>query len=301
MKIVAVTCGRRHGNTEILVKSSLMGVKEIAPDAEIEIVRLQDISIKYCTGCELCMRSNIAGGDALCVQKGDDFDWLVTKFVEADGIIMGAPIYDCLPPAIFIAMLNRGIGIGREKREAMVAKQRSGAVIAVGGSDWTNLALPVMEFTLRHYAGQAVKLVERVLADWNNAKSMVLLDDALLERCKEAGRRVAKSVMGEEVAMNPGGICPACGCTLLEPRKGEGINAACPICDTTGRAYIEDGELRFNANEESILVSRIMPQGGINHRRDVNIGHTKADKGKEIIEARLTEFKQFDPMVKPRR
>ena len=53
MKILGVTCGRKNSNTEILVKEALMGAEEAG--AEVELVRLHDLTIKPCTGCNSCV------------------------------------------------------------------------------------------------------------------------------------------------------------------------------------------------------------------------------------------------------
>jgi hypothetical protein len=53
MKVLGLTCGRKLSNTEIVVKEALMGAEEMG--AEVEIVRLMDLHIKPCTGCNACV------------------------------------------------------------------------------------------------------------------------------------------------------------------------------------------------------------------------------------------------------
>ncbi len=53
MKVLGLTCGRKMSNTEILVKEALMGAEEMG--AKVEIVRLMDLNIKPCTGCNSCV------------------------------------------------------------------------------------------------------------------------------------------------------------------------------------------------------------------------------------------------------
>lgn len=53
MKVLGLTCGRKLSNTEILVKEALMGAEETG--AEVELVRLLDLNIKPCTGCNSCV------------------------------------------------------------------------------------------------------------------------------------------------------------------------------------------------------------------------------------------------------
>ena len=58
MNILGVTCGRRMGNSEVLLKESLMGAEEVS-GADAEIIRLTDLGIKPCKGCAVCMMTRV--------------------------------------------------------------------------------------------------------------------------------------------------------------------------------------------------------------------------------------------------
>ena len=58
MNILGVICGRRMGNSEVLLKETLMGAGEVS-GADAEIIRLTDLSIKPCKGCEVCMMTRL--------------------------------------------------------------------------------------------------------------------------------------------------------------------------------------------------------------------------------------------------
>jgi len=53
MKLLGISAGRRLGNSEILLKEALMAAEETS-GIDVEIVRLHDLKIKFCTGCEMC-------------------------------------------------------------------------------------------------------------------------------------------------------------------------------------------------------------------------------------------------------
>lgn len=68
MKVLGISCGRKMGNTEILVKEALMGAEELGTD--VELVRLNDLNLKPCTGCNACVVSLLEkGSNGECVIK----------------------------------------------------------------------------------------------------------------------------------------------------------------------------------------------------------------------------------------
>jgi multimeric flavodoxin WrbA len=101
MKIVGVIgSARKKGNTYRMVKWILDSVKEQEPDAEIEIVALGGLDIRYCIACYRCFTR---GG---CVID-DDVEKVQEKMKQSDGIVFGAPSYLCQVPAQTKALLDR--------------------------------------------------------------------------------------------------------------------------------------------------------------------------------------------------
>ena len=85
MKVLGISCSlRKHGNTEILVGEVLASAKEAG--AEVELVTLIGKEIKPCDGCYACRKT----GE--CHIK-DDMEPIYGKMLEADGIILGTPVY----------------------------------------------------------------------------------------------------------------------------------------------------------------------------------------------------------------
>jgi len=85
MKVVGIVCSPRlGGNTEILVTEALAGAKEAG--AEIQMLTLAKKTIAPCDACRSCAKT----GD--CHIK-DDMQEIYRKFQEADGIIVGTPVY----------------------------------------------------------------------------------------------------------------------------------------------------------------------------------------------------------------
>ena len=92
MKFFAINGSpRKNCNTAQLLDSSLEGVKSVFPDADVKRVDLYDFPFNGCKSCFACKRINGAHYGK-CVQK-DDFKPILEEIVQADGIILGSPIY----------------------------------------------------------------------------------------------------------------------------------------------------------------------------------------------------------------
>ena len=91
-KIVAFSGGRKNGNTEIYIKTALLEAKKMG--VEVELIRLSDCNLLPCKACSVmpCMPKGPAG----CIIK-DDAEWLLDKFLESDGYILGAPVWSLSP------------------------------------------------------------------------------------------------------------------------------------------------------------------------------------------------------------
>jgi multimeric flavodoxin WrbA len=85
MKILGI-CGsfRKGGNSDWMVGTVLGSSKEAG--AEIELVKLRELKIGYCTGCDSCHNN---GGQ--CILK-DDMQTIYPKLLEADILIARASI-----------------------------------------------------------------------------------------------------------------------------------------------------------------------------------------------------------------
>ncbi|WP_342677721.1 flavodoxin family protein [Methanofollis sp. UBA420] len=75
---------RRHGNSETLLDWVVAAME--AEGAEVERVALDEVDVNPCRGCNACETLN------KCVQR-DDLDWLGPELLDADCVVLAAPIY----------------------------------------------------------------------------------------------------------------------------------------------------------------------------------------------------------------
>lgn len=102
-KIIAVNCSPRVGwNTDLLVKEAAKGAGEAG--AQVEVIELSKLeSFGGCRSCFACKKGKTI---RKCVYP-DGLAPVLEKIREADGLIVGAPIYIGDLPAGFHALLER--------------------------------------------------------------------------------------------------------------------------------------------------------------------------------------------------
>jgi len=85
VKIIGISGSpRSEGNTEFIVKEALNEAKK--EGFETEFLSLSGKAIKPCDACLSCKEVK------KCIIQ-DDFETIFTKMIEADGIILGSPVY----------------------------------------------------------------------------------------------------------------------------------------------------------------------------------------------------------------
>ena len=134
MKVLAVNgSARKDGNTAILIQTVFEELHQAG--IETEMVQLADQIIEPCRACWAC------GGRKNCVHERDPFRDIFDKVTQADGILLGSPVYMAnmsanmqafLERAAVVADMNCDAGLFRHKVGASVtAARRGGAVNAV--------------------------------------------------------------------------------------------------------------------------------------------------------------------------
>jgi multimeric flavodoxin WrbA len=320
MKILGISCGRNMSNTEILVKEALMGAEEMG--AEVELVRLQDLNLKPCTGCNACVVSLFEkGGAGDCVIRDDDFKFIDEKILECDGIIVGSPIYEKTPSGQ-LKVLNDRMGPSHDMAMRMIAKKireaknittgkgpdersfktRAASLIAVGGSEWDTLALPMMHlFTL----SMQMEVVDKMLVNWVALPGMVALKDEALERARKSGRHVAETLMKpieEAKYIGEEGMCPLCHSKVLEVRNEDSnYPTVCGICGVKGTLNVVDGKVKFEVKEEDKVHSHVRLSGKFEHCEELKNVSLKPAPNVHELPQRLEKYRNYLTYSKPAR
>ncbi len=90
---------RENGNTEYLTGYALSQFDESKFNSEL--VSLKDLTIRPCKGCYSCMEAR------KCIIDDDDFELIFNKMAEADGLILGSPVYFSAVHPQLMSLLDR--------------------------------------------------------------------------------------------------------------------------------------------------------------------------------------------------
>lgn len=291
MKLVAISAGRKFGNNEILLKEAMMAAGEVTI-VEPYLIRLSELNLKPCTGCEGCMKRRLSGQPPECVISTDDYRWLADQIKDADALLLGAPIYDYLPSGNFVVMLNRGLGFGEPSPKTKVC-----SAISLGGSDWVNFTEPVLDLTLKNFAENAA-IIDKLIVKDNPAYEMVLLDENIMNAAGNVGKNLAHAYVNQcNTYKGNYGICPVCHCNLLEPIGGKKV--ICPYCGASGELGFLDDELIVSWEEDIFQNNRFSKTGREKHRMDIKSRHKWTADHSNIVKEKKQKYKNYDPVIKP--
>ena len=130
MKVLGINGSpRKDGNTAIMIKTVLDELEK--EGIETELIQFSKKTIHGCKACMICFQNK----DKRCALDDDDFNAILEKMIEADGIILGSPTYftdvtsemkGLIDRAGFVAMANRRF-FRRKSGAAVVAVRRAGS------------------------------------------------------------------------------------------------------------------------------------------------------------------------------
>jgi multimeric flavodoxin WrbA len=276
MHVLGISGGRRMGNSEILLKEALMGVEE--QGASVEFLRLLDLTIKPPLGEDLPGVSD------------DQAPMLNKKLLECDGIILGAPVFCITAPGYIMTIRDRVSG-----RHSVPKKLKMAGLIAVGGTDWVNLALPTMYLFLPH---GHVKLVDQMVLPFTSHLGQVVVDDKAIARARKLGLNIGQALKLPEDKVQYAGddywACPVCRQNLLQIR---GKEVECPICAIKGKIEVKGGEIKAVFPANALKAYRWGPDGLKKHGADMKSSDVIFKEKQAEIKKRLKKYEAYNPTV----
>ncbi len=122
MKVLAINgSARKDGNTAVLINTVFRELSKVG--IETEMVQLSDKIIEPCKACWAC------GGRKNCAHKKDLFQEIFEKMTQADGIILGSPVYTANISANMQAFLERASVVADMNRNENLLQYKVGASV----------------------------------------------------------------------------------------------------------------------------------------------------------------------------
>ncbi len=175
MYILGIVCSpRKGGNTEILMREALVGANE--EGAETELLTIGDKDIKPCDACLSCQKT----GE--CHIK-DDMQMVYEKMLNADGIILGTPVYLWTMSAQAKILLDRTYAL---RYPNLKLANKVGGALAVAGRDG---AVGTLNIFQRYFANSHMFTVD--FADGlAGEKGAIIKDKRGMKSAYEMGRQI---------------------------------------------------------------------------------------------------------------
>jgi multimeric flavodoxin WrbA len=327
MKLLALSAGKKNGNSEMLLKEALMGAE--AAGVGHELIRLAELDIRSCRFCKICLR--IEGGPEACVVK-DDVPFVIEKFMQADGLIMSAPVYILTPPGILKLLADRMLedlagvmqtkingGINRMGGKVYLDersfKRRAGAFICQGGATtphWIGLGIPMMHCNTFPRQVDLVDQMEVLGA------STSVLNEKVMQRANKLGRHVAEAMLRLEGKSWPvdvlghikkqnidvpewrgdePGTCPVCHSNLLTVKRENPVE--CAICGIRGEIKVVGNKITVTFSPQEQAESRLTIEGKRIHQEEIGGNIRGAMARTEEMAKVSAKYKDYGNIVKP--
>ncbi|MDP2720128.1 MAG: flavodoxin family protein [Dehalococcoidia bacterium] len=145
MKVIGISGSpRKSGNTELLLKHALAAAKEEGVDTTL--LRLSGLDLRPCNACLICRT------EERCPIE-DDFTPVYLKMKQADGIILGSPVYFGSATALVKTLIERAGYLSMHNGHPF--KGKVGGPIVVARRAGQNFTLAQLNFWF-HILGMVV-------------------------------------------------------------------------------------------------------------------------------------------------
>ncbi|WP_432718707.1 flavodoxin family protein [Pectinatus frisingensis] len=125
MKVVGINGStRKDGNTAIIIKKVFDELKK--DSINTELIQFAGKPLHGCTGCGACFKTR----NNRCIMQDDMFNEYMQKLIEADGIILGSPVYFSDVTAEMKAFIDRA-GMVANANGGLLKYKAGAAVMAV--------------------------------------------------------------------------------------------------------------------------------------------------------------------------
>lgn len=178
MKIVGIQSSPRgkNSNTLKLLNAALEGAAEAG--AEVEIIDVVKLTIKYCNACDTCHETGV------CPIQKDDFNSVLQKLLAADGIVWSSPNYLTNVTAQLKTLFDRCPLVVHEQ---LFDGKYSLSLTTVGSSD-VEFVLGIMDSFMVQCGGNTIGGVGCAMSEGPSAM------EAAIEKSREMGKDLVRAI-----------------------------------------------------------------------------------------------------------
>lgn len=320
MKVLGISFGRRNQRCDVMVKEALFAAKKAG--AEVEFINTVRLDIGHCKACDYCSKNRDKGATEIHCCMKDDYHILEEACLDADGIIIGAPVYavgivgqfknfvDRFGPSHDRAALleenKKRIAEGKSEDELLdprYFKDRYVGYISVGGAqthNWVALGLPMLDLFSFSFC---MKCVGHVDAYDQGRTGHPLFDKDLMEKCNNLGRAVAESLGKPYDEVNTwvgdDGVCPVCHNSLMSINGTTKVE--CPVCGIWGTLSVDGDKVKVEFSEKERARARNTTIGIYEHYNEIQnmikVCVPKLIANKETLPKMMEKYKNFDKEI----
>ncbi|WP_440955859.1 flavodoxin family protein [Methanosarcina sp. Mfa9] len=177
MKIIGISSSPRGKNSSTLklLDAALAGASEAG--AEVETIDVAKLKIKYCTACNSCHETGV------CSIK-DDYQIVIEKLLDADGIILSSPNYITNVTAQLKTLFDRCPLVVHEQ----LFDGKYGFSLTTAGSGEIDFVLDIMNNYMMHCGGNFTGGVGCSMAEGPSAM------EAAIDKSHEMGKDLVGAI-----------------------------------------------------------------------------------------------------------
>lgn len=306
IKVLGVNFGRVNGECKKYLNIAIEEAK--AAGAEVEVIDTIRMKINRCLGCGACSRMLESGTEQIrCIQK-DDYEELADKVLEADCIIVAAPVYVLAPVGQVKDFADR-FGPAHDKAymlfenalredtegynplEKNCLKRHLVSYISIGGAatdHWVSFGLSQLNL---FGMSLNMKVVDQMNAHgiWRSEE----LQEKTVADAKHMGKRIVESYFKKNSEItweSDPGICPVCHCNEMTLNGSDVV--CCPICGIYGTLKMDGHKVSVEFTEQEMGRSRLKLNGVLEHQEELGRKHRY-----EKFDEYLTRFQSQEDVL----
>ena len=313
MKVLGISFGRKGKNCDIIAKQALFAAKDAG--AEVKFVNTMDMRIDHCKGCGACSALRDKGKQIRCILK-DDYLELENDVLNADAIIVVAPVYSIMPTGQLINFIgrfgaahdlasataeqNKRIEQGAEEMlDERIFKRPKVAYVSVGGAiteNWTSLGLPNMAL---FGISTCMVPVGQINAYDMGRRTNPVLDPPFMDKIYDLGKHLVESqpLAPEDVTWyGEEGVCPVCHNKFISLNGTTTVD--CPVCGIEGKLSIDGDKVKVEFSEAQKKRARGKIDGLWEHHYEIrsmmDVIIPKLQENKDTLPVLLKPFNEFE-------